>query len=273
MARRPVNQPYTITTEFGVPDGYALFGKHSGVDYAVNLNRPVYAPASGQLTNVVSKTGGNMVVIFDGKYYHRLMHNSSFSRGNGAVNEGDEVAKAGTTGLSTGVHVHWDINTQGTYPTSFNAFINPADWLNSNPQGGNMPSLTNNGDVENLYIDLLDRKPDVGSSGWVNQPWPNVWYAIKDSPEGQGVRIRRQAQKAFYDKYVNLIGELESRPTKAQLDEIVTKLNAEAKKVEQAEAKAKEAEYKVTSLEQDKAESMKVGERFLQWIGSLFKKG
>lgn len=127
--RRPVNSPYTITTEFGVPDSYAKFGRHSGVDYAVPTGRAVFAPRSGQLTNVVSPTGGNMVVIWDGAFYHRLMHNSQFSRGNGAVNEGDQVALAGTTGLSTGPHVHWDINSEGTYPTSFAVFISPADWL------------------------------------------------------------------------------------------------------------------------------------------------
>lgn len=41
--RRPVNSPFTITTEFGVLDSYAKFGRHSGVDYAVPLNRPIYA--------------------------------------------------------------------------------------------------------------------------------------------------------------------------------------------------------------------------------------
>lgn len=127
--RRPVNSPYVITTEFGVPDSYAKFGRHSGVDYAVPLNRQVYAPASGNLTNVVSPTGGNMVVIYDGQFYHRLMHNNSFSRVNGSVQEGDEVAKVGTTGLSTGYHCHWDINAEGTYPTSFTAFRDPYKWL------------------------------------------------------------------------------------------------------------------------------------------------
>lgn len=123
--RVPVNEPYVISTYFGVPDSNALFGKHSGIDYAVGRGTTVYAPASGSLTNVDSPTGGNMVVIFDGTYYHRLMHNTSFSRGNGSVSEGDEVAKSGSTGLSTGPHVHWDVNTQKTYPTSFNAFVDP----------------------------------------------------------------------------------------------------------------------------------------------------
>lgn len=127
--RRPVNQPYSITTTFGELDSYARFGKHAGIDYAVPAGRPIYAPIGGNLTNVVSPTGGNMVVIHDGQFYHRLMHNQSFSRGNGSVQEGNEVAKAGTTGLSTGPHCHWDINKEGTYPTSFAAFIPPADWL------------------------------------------------------------------------------------------------------------------------------------------------
>ena len=135
--RIPVNQPFSITTPFGVPDSNAKFGYHSGIDYGVPSGRTVYAPASGTLTNVVSPTGGNMVVIFDGTYYHRLMHNSSFSRGNGHVDEGNEVAKSGTTGLSTGPHSHWDINTQGTYPTSFSAFVDPNNLIN---QGGIMPA-------------------------------------------------------------------------------------------------------------------------------------
>lgn len=145
--RLPVNEPYTITTPFGVPDSNALFGKHSGVDFAVPLNRPIYAPASGQLTQVVSKTGGIMVVIYDGKYCHRLMHNTSFSKSNGPVSEGTEVAKAGTTGLSTGVHCHWDVNTQGTYPTSFAAFINPLSLL-----GGEI--MPDSGTVQNIVKDL-----------------------------------------------------------------------------------------------------------------------
>lgn len=130
MSRIPVNNPYSITTEFGEPDSNALFGYHSGIDYAgFGAGRPIYAPTSGELTNVKSPTGGNMVVIRANGYVHRLMHNSSFSRENGHVNEGEEVAKAGTTGLSTGVHCHWDINNQGTYPNTFQAFINPNEWL------------------------------------------------------------------------------------------------------------------------------------------------
>ena len=47
--RRPVNEPFTITTEFGTPDSYAKFGYHSGVDYAVpTWHGSIYAPVREQ---------------------------------------------------------------------------------------------------------------------------------------------------------------------------------------------------------------------------------
>jgi len=175
--RRPVNAPYQITTEFGVPDSYAKFGRHSGVDYAVPLNRPIYAPVSGTLTNVVSPTGGNMVVIYDGQFYHRLMHNNSFSRANGHVNEGEQVALAGTTGLSTGVHSHWDINREGTYPTSFAAFIPPADFLAGKynvvtppPVAGGSNVFNTREEVIEAYLMLRGVRPtDAEINSWMGQ--------------------------------------------------------------------------------------------------------
>ena len=124
--RRPITGSPKITTKFGVKDSYAKFGRHSGIDYSLPTGTPIYAPTSGKLTNVISKTGGNMVVIQDGKYIHRLMHNSKFLVKSGSkVKEGDKIALSGNTGLSTGPHLHHDVNTQGTYPTSFDAFIDP----------------------------------------------------------------------------------------------------------------------------------------------------
>lgn len=187
---RPVNAPYVITTEFGVPDGYALFGYHSGVDYAVPTGRPIYAPASGTLTNVVSPTGGNMVVIFDGQFYHRLMHNSSFSRGNGPVNEGDEVAKAGTTGLSTGVHSHWDININGNVARSFSDFRSPADWLagaftQQVPQGGN-EVFNNDQEVKEAYLMLRGNEGSPGErAGWINVSKQTFFRVAKAETDSQ----------------------------------------------------------------------------------------
>lgn len=217
MSRRPVNAPYTITTEFGEPDGYALFGYHSGVDYAVPTGRPIYAPASGTLTNVVSPTGGNMVVIYDGQFYHRLMHNSSFSRGNGPVNEGDEVAKCGTTGLSTGPHCHWDININGTTARSFSDFRSPADWLagaftQQKPQGGN-EVFNNIDEVKEAYIQMrgtvgtdAEMRPWVGQS---KQRWIQLSTAETNSLRQQLADVR------------NALANEQAKPPKEVVKEVV----------------------------------------------------
>lgn len=243
--RRPVNSPYTITTEFGVPDSYAKFGKHSGVDYAVPLNRPVYAPTSGQLTNVVSPTGGNMVVIQDNQgFIHRLMHNNSFSRTNGRVNEGEEVAKAGTTGLSTGVHSHWDINREGTYPTSFNSFINPADWLagkyNAPSAGGDevIPDQDNyywryNKAMQNIRGRQMTR--EEFRKNFVGRSHLTMLEAMLDNPEADKATDYQQwalTNRASIEKRVidlqNMVADLDKK-LKASSENVaaLTKANEE----------------------------------------------
>jgi len=162
MSRRPINSPFVITTEFGVRDSYALFGYHSGVDYAVPTGRQIFAPASGTLTNIISRTGGNMVVIYDGQFYHRMMHNSSFSRGNGWVNEGEQVALAGSTGLSTGPHCHWDININGSTARAFSDFRDPAKWLNGDYKVQGVNEMANREQVNSLYKGILMREGDPG---------------------------------------------------------------------------------------------------------------
>jgi hypothetical protein len=240
--RRPVNSPYTITTEFGVPDSYAKFGRHSGVDYAVPLNRPIYAPVTGQLTNVVSPTGGNMAVIKDDQgFTHRLMHNNSFSRANGRVNEGEQVALAGTTGLSTGVHSHWDINREGTYPTSFASFINPADWLAGKyqpTQGADMPIP----DADNYYgrynkamFNIRGRTMtrDEFRKNFVGRTDLQMLEAMLDNPEADrateaqqwALANRTAVEKQIADLTVALKNEKEKPPVEVirEVEKIVTK--------------------------------------------------
>lgn len=193
--RRPVDAPYVITTEFGAPDSYAKFGFHSGVDYAKSTGSSVYAPVSGNLTQVVSPTGGNMVVIFDGRFYHRLMHNSQFIKGNGGVSEGEVVAKVGTTGLSTGPHCHWDINKQGTYPDSFAQFISPADWLAGKynvvtppPVAGGNNMFQTDAEVQEAYLMLRGNPGTLAErQGWIGQPKQRFFQLGK--PEADQTRL------------------------------------------------------------------------------------
>lgn len=130
--RRPVNSPYWISTEFGVKDTAAMFGKHAGVDYAVGIGTSIFAPVSGTVTSYTwGLYHGNVVQIkADDGRYHRLLHNSRVLVTPGQrVSEGQEVAKSGATGLGvSGPHAHWDIATEQN-PSSFATFISPGSVL------------------------------------------------------------------------------------------------------------------------------------------------
>lgn len=193
MARRPVDAPFTITTEFGTPDSYALFGYHSGIDYAVPTGRLVYAPTAGRVVYArFHSARGNMVVIFDGTYYHRLLHNSAFNVSEGQqVSEGAVVAYAGSTGLSTGPHCHWDINTRGVDAQAFSDFIDPAAWLARSQQTTvTQPGGTSVETIKSMYWRLLGREADQGGIDTYVQAakergFEFVYNDLKNSAEGQ----------------------------------------------------------------------------------------
>lgn len=235
MARRPVNSPFTITTEFGIPDSNAFFGYHSGVDYGVARNTPIYAPTAGKIVYLtLHSTGGNMVIIFDGQFYHRLMHNTSFASGlqvNSQVTEGQVVAYAGDTGLAFGVHCHWDISdeiisSQTPRPSSFAHFKDPAKWLAGEYQV--------KGDIMNqeagteLYRTALFREPEstAGASQWNGQTPAQALRAVRGA-EWQSIKGRLDA----YATLQSQVAELSSRPTKAELEAVVQTANQERDKI------------------------------------------
>ena len=89
---------------------------HKGVDLKATLNTDVVSAAGGTVIFAGVKSGyGNTVIVDHGDGTSTLYaHNSSLT-----VNAGDEVsrgqviAKAGTTGYSTGVHVHFEVRKNG----------------------------------------------------------------------------------------------------------------------------------------------------------------
>ncbi|MDR1807527.1 MAG: peptidoglycan DD-metalloendopeptidase family protein [Propionibacteriaceae bacterium] len=93
---------------------------HDGADYGAACGAPVAAAAGGRVTDVLYYGGyGNRVVIdhgvIDGHHYVTAYnHLSGFAVTKGAVvNQGDTVAYVGTTGLSTGCHLHFIVWVDG----------------------------------------------------------------------------------------------------------------------------------------------------------------
>lgn len=91
---------------------------HKGVDIAVNMGTSILATKEGKVvTATYSPSAGNYVAIYHGGgIYSYYMHCSSYNVSVGdKVKKGQVVAKSGSTGISTGPHLHFAIYKNGTY--------------------------------------------------------------------------------------------------------------------------------------------------------------
>ena len=107
----PVSGP--VTSGFGWRWGRM----HEGIDIGVPTGTPVVAAAAGQVIHAGWLGGyGNLVVIdHGGGLATAYGHNSSIVVGHGSsVEQGQVIAHAGSTGNSTGPHVHFEVRVNGS---------------------------------------------------------------------------------------------------------------------------------------------------------------
>ncbi len=89
---------------------------HKGIDFASKLGAPVVAVAKGVVTFAGEKSGyGKVVDINHGNgYVTRYAHNSRLLVSVGdTVEKGSQIAEVGTSGRSTGPHVHFEVLKNG----------------------------------------------------------------------------------------------------------------------------------------------------------------
>jgi len=116
---------------------FRLRGPHIGIDFAAPMGTPVVSVADGEIVFAGPKGGyGNLLIVQHGSelttYYAHL---SAFTPGieeGTRVRRGQEIGLVGSTGHSTGPHLHFEIRKAGQY-------INPADPQQSLPVWGLKP--------------------------------------------------------------------------------------------------------------------------------------
>ncbi len=124
----PANGP--ITSEFGQRFHPILhvWKLHSGTDFGIPCGTPVYATAPGTVISAGWGGGdGNRIMIEHGIQRGVYLvttynHLSSFVVRGGSVSRGQLIAYSGTTGYSTGCHLHFETLEDGH-------FVNPRGWI------------------------------------------------------------------------------------------------------------------------------------------------
>ncbi len=117
---RPVDNA-RISSGFGTRRHPVLGGlrMHEGIDYAAPSGTPIRASADGVVARAGGESGyGNVVKIrHKGRYETVYAHMSRFAPGLHAgspVKAGDVIGFVGSTGRSTGPHLHFELHVDGT---------------------------------------------------------------------------------------------------------------------------------------------------------------
>jgi murein DD-endopeptidase MepM/ murein hydrolase activator NlpD len=92
--------------------------QHSGVDFAAAKGTPVYAAGDGSVVQAGKNGGyGNYIKIrHNGTYSTAYAHLNAFARGvrqGKRVRQGQVIGYVGTTGRSTGPHLHYEVHREG----------------------------------------------------------------------------------------------------------------------------------------------------------------
>lgn len=127
----PFNKPITdflsVTANYGARRAYnggPYLTYHEGIDFSAYAGTSVYAPAAGTvvLAERLYVRGGTVILdhglgIYSGYYHLSAIHVTAGQ----TVQPGTTLGEVGTTGLSTGNHLHWDILVNGIW-------VDPAAW-------------------------------------------------------------------------------------------------------------------------------------------------
>ena len=128
-SRDPIANSYVTSGFGGRADPFGGGSQfHKGIDFEANVGDPVLAVADGVVSFAATRSGyGNTIEIDHGNgYVTRYAHNSRLQRQVGdLVRAGSEIAKAGSTGRSTGAHVHFEVWQDGVV-------VNPRKFLGHN---------------------------------------------------------------------------------------------------------------------------------------------
>lgn len=129
-----------ISSRFSTGRKHPILNKiraHKGVDYAAPHGTPIKAAGDGRVILAGRKGGyGNTIILQHGQSYRTLYaHMQGFAKGirNGSsVTQGQIIGYIGTTGLSTGPHLHYEFQVNGVHVDPLSQKLPMADPIAAN---------------------------------------------------------------------------------------------------------------------------------------------
>jgi murein DD-endopeptidase MepM/ murein hydrolase activator NlpD len=137
-SRIPVDG-FRLTSEYGMRVHPVLGGRraHKGIDLATPTGTPVHAPADGVVGKAewFSSYGLYIQIEHGGELQTRYGHLSRLNVASGQfVHKGDVIGYVGTTGRSTGPHLHYEVRVAGVS-------VNPMPYMQEGGAGASAPQL------------------------------------------------------------------------------------------------------------------------------------
>ena len=140
LKRSPINNA-KVTSNFSSGRKHPVLGftrAHKGVDFRAPTGTPIPAAGAGRvIARGYNRGHGNYVKIrHNGTFETLYAHMSKFAKGVGVgttVRQGQIIGYAGSTGLSTGPHLHYEVIKNGVHV---------------NPLTVKLPAISNLGDAE-----------------------------------------------------------------------------------------------------------------------------
>lgn len=127
---------YVVSSPFGyrVHPTLGYMRLHAGQDWAASVGTPIYSVADGKVTTARMVAGMGTITIqhnVDGKvWYSRYLHmyqDGIYVSEGQEVKAGDLIAGVGSSGQSTGAHLHFEIRTADDWEDG--SAIEPGQWL------------------------------------------------------------------------------------------------------------------------------------------------
>lgn len=196
-----------VTSGFG-PRNAPMAGassNHKGMDIAASMGTPIRAARSGVVKFAGQQRGyGNTVIVDHGNGQETLYAHASklLARVGQQIGAGDIVGAVGSTGNSTGPHLHFEVR-YGGQAINPQGFLNGAANIARTNFGGGLPApqqqQKSNYDVENFFADLLPKNSvlktflggnqNSGQEGGKTKPSSPVGSIMGNLLKGFGVNI------------------------------------------------------------------------------------